>query len=97
MQEFIKHIREDGTVEFRSPLYDSIVASPLSVSEPLILPSEVIAEYEATKYKQARANEYPPIGDQLDALWKGGQAAQDMLAKIQAIKQQYPKPTGGSQ
>jgi hypothetical protein len=35
---------------------------------------------------------YPPIGDQLDALWKGGEAAAEMLAKVQAVKIKYPKP-----
>ena len=52
---------------------------------------------DSISYRFQRAAEYPPIGDQLDALWKGGQAAQDMLARIQAIKEQYPKPAGGSQ
>jgi hypothetical protein len=45
-------------------------------------------------YKTQRAVEYPPIGDQLDALWKGGDAATEMLAKVQAVKAQYPKPEG---
>lgn len=49
-------------------------------------------EQDKLLYKFQRASEYPPIGDQLDALWKGGEAAQDMLARIQAVKQQYPKP-----
>ena len=44
---------------------------------------------EAYKYK--RQSEYPPIGDQLDALWKGGDAAAEMLAKVQAVKTKYPK------
>ena len=42
-------------------------------------------------YKFARAAEYPPIGDQLDALWKGGAEAEAMLAKVQAVKQKFPK------
>jgi hypothetical protein len=42
-------------------------------------------------YKQQRASEYPPIGDQLDALWKGGEEAAAMLAKVQAVKAKYPK------
>ena len=42
-------------------------------------------------YKYARAREYPSIGDQLDALWKGGDAAAEMLAKVQAVKVKYPK------
>jgi hypothetical protein len=42
-------------------------------------------------YKYQRAVEYPAIGDQLDALWKGGDAAAEMLAKVQAVKAKYPK------
>lgn len=43
-------------------------------------------------YKRLRARAYPPIGDQLDALWKGGDAAAEMLARVQAVKTEYPKP-----
>jgi len=42
-------------------------------------------------YSDKRLSEYPPIGEQLDALWKGGDHAAEMLAKIQAIKAKYPK------
>lgn len=42
-------------------------------------------------YIAKRATEYPPIGDQLDALWKGGEAAAEMLAKVQAVKSKFPK------
>ena len=42
-------------------------------------------------YKTKQASEYPPIGDQLDALWKGGAEAEAMLAKVQAVKAKYPK------
>jgi len=50
------------------------------------------AEYDAKEYARKRAPEYPSIGDQLDALWKGGAAAAEMLAKVQAVKTKYPKP-----
>ena len=43
-------------------------------------------------YAQRRKEAYPPIGDQLDALWKGGDAAESMRQKILAVKDQYPKP-----
>lgn len=43
------------------------------------------------KYRRDRRNEYPPIGDQLDALWKGGTAADDMKTIINAVKSKYPK------
>ena len=50
------------------------------------------AELAKTEYQRQRAAEYPPIGDQLDALWKGGDAATAMLAQVQAVKAKYPKP-----
>jgi hypothetical protein len=46
---------------------------------------------DAHAYIAKRAAEYPPIGDQLDALWKGGAEAEAMLAKVQAVKQKFPK------
>jgi hypothetical protein len=53
----------------------------------------VDAYVTANEYKAKRAAEYPPIGDQLDALWKGGDAAAEMLAKVQAVKTKFPKGT----
>ena len=49
------------------------------------------AELDRTAYIALRAAEYPPIGDQLDALWKGGDAAAEMLVIVQAVKTKYPK------
>ena len=54
------------------------------------------SEHERTEYQRQRAPEYPAIGDQLDALWKGGEAAAEMLAKVQAVKMKYPKPNNES-
>lgn len=51
----------------------------------------VEAYVKAHEYIAKRAAEYPSIGDQLDALWKGGAEAEAMLAKVQAVKQKYPK------
>ncbi len=53
--------------------------------------SAVQAYVDAHAYIAKRAAEYPSIGDQLDALWKGGDAAAEMLAKVQAVKAKYPK------
>ena len=53
----------------------------------------VQAYIDAHAYIEKRVAEYPPIGDQLDALWKGGDAAAEMLAKVQAVKTKYPKVT----
>lgn len=53
-------------------------------------------------YAQLRSNEYPALGDQLDAIWKELNArrlngdnlvsdADEMLGKILAVKNKYPK------
>ena len=53
--------------------------------------AELVQARLDTQYQRDRRKEYPPIGDQLDALWKGGDAATEMLAKVQAVKIKYPK------
>lgn len=53
--------------------------------------SEVVRP-EIPDYYAKRRAEYPPIAEQMGAMWKGGQAMTDMQAKIQAVKNKYPKP-----
>jgi hypothetical protein len=52
----------------------------------------VQAYMDAHAYIAKRQAEYPTLTDQLDALWKGGDDAAEMLAKVQAVKTKYPKP-----
>lgn len=51
-----------------------------------------IVRPEIPDYYAKRRAEYPGIGDQMDAMWKGGQEQAAMLARINAVKQKYPKP-----
>ena len=53
--------------------------------------TRLLAEYANSEYQRQRATAYPSIGDQLDAIWKGGEAEADMLATVQAVKAKYPK------
>ena len=53
--------------------------------------SAVNAWVDPKAYVAKRQSEYPTIGDQLDALWKGGDAQTEMLAKVMAVKAKYPK------
>lgn len=64
--------------------------------------AEELAEFETAKansqiqiaktaYQNKRAEEYPPIGDQLDALFHAGVFPADMAAILQAVKDKYPK------
>jgi hypothetical protein len=60
--------------------------------KPVAYDEAIVQAYiDAHAYIAKRQAEYPPIGDQLDALWKGGDAAAEMLAKVQAVKTKYPK------
>lgn len=43
-------------------------------------------------YRDFRAAAYPPVGDQLDAMWKGGEAEAAMKETIMTVKAEYPKP-----
>ena len=42
-------------------------------------------------YVDLRLAAYPYIGDQLDAIWKGGKDYEDMKASILAVKNKYTK------
>lgn len=47
-----------------------------------------------TQYQRDRKNEYPPIEDYIDGVVKGDQdQIDDYIAKCQAVKVKYPKPT----
>lgn len=54
--------------------------------------AQVDAWIAANSYRGKRAKAYPPIGDQLDAIMKGGDEFNAMKKRIDAIKAQYPKP-----
>lgn len=59
---------------------------------PVTYDEAVVQSYiDAHSYIGKRQSEYPTIGDQLDALWKGGDAQTEMLAKVMAVKAKYPK------
>jgi hypothetical protein len=69
-------------------------STPLTAEEVAAVESAYathIAEWNAQTYARNRVAEYPSIGDQLDALWKGGDAAAEMLSQVQAVKAKYPK------
>lgn len=44
-----------------------------------------------SNYAELRKQEYPSIGDQLDALFKAGLFPPEMAEKLQAVKDEYPK------
>lgn len=52
---------------------------------------EPVDEPVEQTYAQKRHAEYPSIRDQLDALFHAGVFPAEMAAKIQAVKDKYPK------
>ena len=50
------------------------------------------AEYDAQEYARNRASEYPPIGDQLDMIYKDMKNGTTTHAEaVEAVKTKYPK------
>jgi hypothetical protein len=74
---------------------DSIIPSEyVKITETEV--SEIIKQKEDEQfsnltYAQKRVFEYPPIGDQLDALYRAGVFPTDMAEKLAAVKAKYPK------
>lgn len=48
-------------------------------------------EFIDNEYRGQRQNNYPPIGDQLDDLFKMGVFSEEMTNLIQEVKDTYPK------
>jgi len=48
-------------------------------------------EFDSKEYARNRATAYPPIGDQLDALFHAGVFPSEMASTLQAVKDKYPK------
>jgi hypothetical protein len=63
--------------------------------ESVVIPIDKaeIVRADIPDYYAKRRVEYPPIGDQLDALWKGVDSPEfaDVMNKIQEVKHKYPK------
>lgn len=54
--------------------------------------AEYAAAWAASEYQRQRAEEYPPITDQLDMIYHAGQGGDAFQAAIRAVKDKYPKP-----
>ena len=54
--------------------------------------TEIEADDAKNTHQEKRKRKYPPIGDQLDDLYKQGAFSADMSAKIKKVKDDNPKP-----
>ena len=71
------------TREVTDPITGETTTVPIEKSE--------IVRPDIPDYYAKRRAEYPSLGDQLDALWKGGDAQAAMQAQIAGVKAKYPK------
>lgn len=71
------------TREVTDPITGETKTVPIEKSE--------IVRPDIPDYYAKRRAEYPSLGDQLDAMWKGGDAQTAMQAQIAAVKAKYPK------
>jgi hypothetical protein len=78
---------EPKTRTMNDPITGQSTEVPIS-KEEIVKPS-------IPDYYTLRRNEYPSLGDQLDAMWKGldSPAFLAMQEKIASIKVKYPKPS----
>ncbi|MDP6583653.1 MAG: XkdW family protein [Anaerolineales bacterium] len=87
--DFILQNNSDGTPTFISK-WNSPNPQPSEV-EIETAHAEWQAEYDSQEYARNRATAYPPIGDQLDALFHAGVFPSEMASTLQAVKDKYPK------
>ncbi len=66
--------------------------TPISEADILAKQKELQTTYDNNSYQRKRVDAYPPIGDQLDALWKGGDDADAMKILVNKVKSDFPKP-----
>jgi|DEB0MinimDraft_6_1074348.scaffolds.fasta_scaffold07042_6 hypothetical protein len=89
-------LRPNATWEMEGEDYNNLIWKDTEQTKPTLEEvtakvAELNAEYASTQYQRNRVSEYPPIGDQLDALFHAGVFPQEMADKIQAVKNKYPK------
>jgi hypothetical protein len=71
------------------------IKDPFAQQETVVeISKDEIVKPDIPDYYALRRNEYPSLGDQLDAVWKGvnSQDFINMQTKIAEVKAKYPKP-----
>jgi hypothetical protein len=71
-----------------------VIPSPLGGEDMVVnIQKEEIVRPNIPDYYSLRRNEYPSLGDQIDAMWKGTSSPEYLALqqKIQEIKNKYPK------
>jgi len=85
----IKAINPDAEFVVNGDDYDKLVM--LNGHQKPALSEIEAVDVQKAIYSRLRAAEYSAIGDQLDDLFKQGACSPEMAAKLQAVKDKYPK------
>ena len=89
----MKHANIVSALQYLAPDAQYVILGDQIIWE-CDLPQPSDAEIERVisliENKLKRQNDYPPVGDQLGALFDAGLFPDDMAAKIQAVKDAYP-------
>lgn len=69
------------------------IENPFGNTITVDITKDEIVKPDIPDYYARRRAEYPAIGDQLDALWKGVNSPEfiNVMSKIQEVKDKYPK------
>jgi len=103
IDEFLQSSKQSilNDIDSKEAEWESLDPKTITVENPMTgqsidvpITKEQVVKPSIPDYYALRRDEYPSLGDQLDAVWKGSdsQAFSDMHAKIAAVKAKYPKP-----
>lgn len=70
--------------------YNPVTQQVIYEKSGSVIVEKILGSPEGT-YWQKRRKDYPSLEDQLDAIWKGGEAMEEMRRKFMAVKAKYPK------
>ena len=88
--EAIKKINPDAEFAIRGGNIEFVIPE-ISAADIEAKRSELQAAYDSQEYARNRQEEYPSIGDQLDALFHASVFPSEMASTLQAVKDKYPK------
>jgi hypothetical protein len=88
--EAIEAINSNAKVVVRGNDIDSCEIEWLEGTSE-ISKEDIKAKISSMEYISKRQVEYPPIGEQLDMIYRAGQGGDEFQKAIKAIKDKYPK------
>jgi hypothetical protein len=77
-------------VWYEKVVWEGDVSKP-TLAELKAKMEELQIDFDSKQYQRDRQGQYPPIGDQLDALYHTGVFPDEMAAKLKAVKDANPK------